>query len=129
MGGRVIDPRQQFSKKLAGRAEWFWFGYMLCLSAIMYLRPEVAMPVFYMACLVTIVMFTTVLAYTDNSKYEKGLWSAQELAKIKFNWKGNGTQITADRIESKTDKDEPEESYEDEWDDPDEGETKEGEDG
>lgn len=50
---------------------------MLCLSAIMYLRPEVAMPVFYMACLVTIVMFATVLAYTDNSKYEKGLWSAQ----------------------------------------------------
>ena len=46
MANRKIDPKEQFSKKLAGRAEWFWFGYMILLAVLMWLQPASALPVF-----------------------------------------------------------------------------------
>ena len=99
MSNYRTDPRKQFSKKLAGRAEWFWFIYMILLIALIAYRPEVAMPAVYLALIVTIVMIVSVLAYTDNSKYEKGLWAANEMAKIKFKWIHKGTElVTSDNI-------------------------------
>ena len=68
MSDKRIDPRKQFSKKLAGRAEWFWFFYMILLLALVAFRPEVAMQAFFFAILVTVVMIISVWAYTDNSK-------------------------------------------------------------
>ena len=81
---KKIDPRQQFSKKLAGRAEWFWLFYMTLLAALVAYRPEAAVPAISFAALVTAVMITSVLAYTDNSKYEKGLYAPNQIAKM--NW-------------------------------------------
>ena len=51
MANRKIDPREQFSKKLAGRAEWFWFFYMVILAAVMVLQPASALPAVYLGML------------------------------------------------------------------------------
>ena len=76
-----VDPKQQFSKKMAGRTEWFWFGYMLALIIAIVLAPEAALAGVYLGIMVTLVMMVSVLAYTSNSKTEKGLYWSVELAK------------------------------------------------
>ena len=93
MRDRKTDPRKQFSKKLAGRAEWFWFFYMILLLALLAYRPEIGVISVYLALVVTIVMVVSVYAYTDNSKFEKALYTASEMAKIKFSWKHKGTEL------------------------------------
>ncbi len=87
MGNRKIDPREQFSKKLAGRAEWFWFGYMILLAFVIILQPDAALPAFYMACLVTAVMIISVCMYTKNSIDEKWFFWLAEIAKATSGWK------------------------------------------
>lgn len=84
-----MDPRKQFSKKLAGRAEWFWIFYLTFLAALLGYKPEAYIGVIILAALVTVVMVTSVLAYTNNSMYEKGLYAPNQIARMasKFNWK------------------------------------------
>ena len=83
-----MDPRKQFSKKLAGRAEWFWMFYMTLVAALAGYRPEAYVAAIVLASLVTVVMVTSVLAYTNNSMYEKGLYAPNQIAKaVKLNWK------------------------------------------
>lgn len=118
---RKVDPRKQFSKKLASRTEWFWFAYMILLLGLTAYRPEVAMTIVYISLIVTVVMIVSVFAYTDNSKYEKALFAAQEMAKIKFSWKHKGTEVVtaSNVVEEKDDEcevgdiEEPDEEYED----------------
>lgn len=81
MANRKIDPREQFSKKLAGRAEWFWFFYMVILAAVMVLQPASALPAVYLGIMVTGVMIISVLAYTKNSIDEKWFFWLAEIAK------------------------------------------------
>lgn len=81
MANRRIDPREQFSKKLAGRAEWFWFFYMVVLAAVMVLQPDAALPAVYLGIMVTGVMIISVLAYTKNSIDEKSFFWLAEIAK------------------------------------------------
>ena len=81
MAQRKIDPREQFSKKLAGRVEWFWFGYMILCAAVMVMQPDSALPAFYLACLVTGIMLASVYLYTKNSVSEKGFFWLAEIAK------------------------------------------------
>ena len=76
-----IDPREQFSKKLAGRAEWFWFGYMVLIAAVMVIEPAAALPAVYLGCMVTGVMIVSVFAYTRNSIDEKSFYWLAEIAK------------------------------------------------
>ncbi len=78
---KKIDPREQFSKKLAGRAEWFWFFYMVVLAAVMVLQPDSALPAVYLGIMVTGVMIISVLAYTKNSIDEKSFFWLAEIAK------------------------------------------------
>ena len=88
MGRTVADARKQFSKKLAGRAEWFWFFYMVLMAVLVGYQPTAYLAAVILASLVTAVMITSVLAYTDNSKYEKGLYAPNAIAKnAKLNWK------------------------------------------
>lgn len=84
MNGRKVDPRQQFSKKLAGRAEWFWFGYMIVLAGVMAFTPAAVNGAVYLAVLATIVMVVSVMAYTRNSIYEKGLYNLRVVEKLKL---------------------------------------------
>ena len=121
-----IDPRKQFSKKLASRAEWFWFVYLLLLLALLAYRPEIGIIVVWLALVVTFVMLVSVLAYTKNSMYEKGLYAARDLAKIKFRWKYNNTECSSNVDESEDEsKDNSEDDSDDESEDepPEEGES------
>lgn len=79
---RKVDPRQQFSKKLAGRMEWFWFGYMLILAGCIAYRPEAGMSAVYLGIMVTFCMIVSVVAYTRNSTSEKAYYWGVELAKV-----------------------------------------------
>ena len=91
MANRRIDPREQFSKKLAGRAEWFWFFYMVVLAAVMVLQPDAALPAVYLGIMVTGVMIISVLAYTKNSIDEKGFFWLAEIAKAVGGSKGKSS--------------------------------------
>lgn len=82
MGNYRIDPRKQFSKRLARWTAVFWYFYMIWLSVIVYLRPEAALYCVYMGILVTLVMLLNVWAYTNNSIYEKGVFAMLDKAKI-----------------------------------------------
>lgn len=81
MARRKIDPKEQFSKKLAGRTEWFWFFYMVLLCVVMVLQPVSAIPAVYLGIMVTGVMIISVVAYTKNSIDEKWFYWLAEIAK------------------------------------------------
>ena len=87
MGRTIAEAKHQFSKKLAGRAEWFWFFYMVLMAVLVGYQPTAWTAAIILASLVTAVMITSVLAYTDNSKYEKGLYAPNQIARnAKFNF-------------------------------------------
>lgn len=77
---RKVDPKEQFSKKLAGRTEWFWFFYMVILVVAMVLAPATALPMVYMGVLATFVMIVSVISYKQNSVTEKSLYWGVKLA-------------------------------------------------
>lgn len=81
MTKRKIDPKEQFSKKLAGRTEWFWFFYMVILCVVMVLQPASAISAVYLGIMVTGVMIVSVMAYTKNSIDEKWFYWLAEIAK------------------------------------------------
>ena len=81
MADRKIDPKQQFSKKLASRAEWFWFFYMVLLAVVLVLQPKAALEAVYLGIMVTVVMVASVCAYTKNSIDEKWFFWLAEIAK------------------------------------------------
>lgn len=81
MAGRKTDPKQQFSKKLANRTEWFWFFFMVMLCAVMLVQPASALPAVYLGIMTTGVMIISVVAYTKNSIDEKWFYWLAEIAK------------------------------------------------
>lgn len=66
-----MDPRKQFSKKLARWTAVFWFLFMSWLSAILIIEPNAAQFAVYMAVIATTVMLISVISYTRNSIMEK----------------------------------------------------------
>lgn len=80
-----IDPKKQFSKRLARWTAVFWFVYMTWISVVMLLEPSTATYVFYMSIVISIVMIVNVLAYTHNSVVEKLAFAALSKAKIELN--------------------------------------------
>ena len=76
MGSYRIDPKKQFSKRLAKWTAVFWFAYMAWLSVIMLLQPQAAQYSFYMGLLATITMMVNVVSYTTNSIQEKILFAS-----------------------------------------------------
>lgn len=97
MGIYQIDPKKQFSKRLAWGTALFWFFYMTWLSVIMILAPEAAIYTVYMGIIVTVVMTLNVWAYTQNSIYEKGAFAMLNKMQIEIGMrsginKSNGTQ-------------------------------------
>lgn len=89
MGEIRIDPRQQFSKKLARWTASFWFLYMTLLSVILLLRPEAALYSVYMGIIATVVMLVNVYAYTKNSLTEKALLGMLDKTRIELTLGGN----------------------------------------
>lgn len=90
-----IDPKKQFSKKLARWTSVFWFLFMSWLSAILIIQPEAAMFAVYMALIATAVMILNVWAYTRNSIYEKGTLALLDKTKLELTF-GKGKARTED---------------------------------
>ena len=85
-----IDPKKQFSKKLARWTAVFWFLFMTWLSVLFMLEPASALYCVYMGIIVTAVMILNVWAYTRNSIYEKGVFAMLDKARIEVGLKNGG---------------------------------------
>lgn len=86
-----IDPKKQFSKKLARWTAIFWFVFMTWLSVILLLQPSAALYSVYMGIIATAVMILNVWAYTRNSIYEKGVFAMLDKAKIEMSLTNKST--------------------------------------
>lgn len=86
-----IDPKKQFSKKLARWTSVFWFVFMTWLSVLFLLAPDTALYCVYMAIVSTVVMTLSVWAYTKNSIYEKGFLAMLDKTKIELGLKAGGS--------------------------------------
>ena len=84
MGNYQIDPKKQFSKRLARWTAVFWFVYLTWLSVLMMLEPSVAQYSFYMSIVVSIVMMISVIMYTINSVQEKRIFGMLSKAQIEL---------------------------------------------
>ena len=84
MGNYQINPKNQFSKRLARWTAVFWFVYLTWLSILMMLEPSVALYSFYMSIVVSIIMMTSVIMYTINSVTEKRIFGMLDKAKIEL---------------------------------------------
>lgn len=84
MGGFRIDPKQQFSKRLARWTAAFWFVYMILLLVIMYLQPTTALYVVYLGIIASVVMLINIYAYNKNSLTEKMLLTFLDKAKLEL---------------------------------------------
>ena len=79
-----IDPKKQFSKRLARWTAVFWFVFMTWLSVILILEPSAALFCVYMGIIVTIVMMINVIAYTRNSIAEKMAFTLLDKTKLEL---------------------------------------------
>ena len=84
MGSYQIDPKHQFSKRLARWTAVFWFVYLTWLSILMMLEPSVAQYAFFMAIVVSVVMMISVIMYTINSVTEKRIFGMLNKAQIEL---------------------------------------------
>ena len=97
MTERIVDPRKQFSKKLARWTAVFWFFFMSWLTALMMLEPSVAIYTVYMGIIVTVVMIVNVWAYTHNSVYEKACLAMLDKAKIEIGLKASSNHAKSEK--------------------------------
>ena len=88
MGNIRIDPKKQFSKKLARWTAVFWFLFMSWLSVLILLQPAAALYSVYMGLIATAVMVLNVWAYTRNSIYEKGVFAMLDKTKLELSLNG-----------------------------------------
>ena len=93
-----IDPRKQFSKRLARWTSLFWFAFMAWLSVLMLLQPSAALYCVYMAIIATAVMILNVWAYTRNSIYEKGVFAMLDKARIEIGVKEGQKEVEYDEV-------------------------------
>lgn len=70
-----IDPKKQFSKRLARWTAVFWFVFMAWLGTVLFLAPEAGLYSVYMSVVVSIVMIINIWQYNSNSKTEKALFA------------------------------------------------------
>lgn len=77
-----IDPKKQFSKKLARWTAVFWFVFMTWISVLMFLQPSAAEYSFYMSIVVSVIMMINVISYSANSITEKRIFGMLDKAKI-----------------------------------------------
>ena len=73
MAMKKMDPREQFSKKLAKWSSWFWFLYMIMLLGVLAYQPPTAEAIIWLAGITSVVMIINIWAYTNNSIYDKAI--------------------------------------------------------
>ena len=91
MGNRM-DPRKQFSKWLARYGAIAWGVFLAMVVALMFARPETAMPCVWLVLIVTVNKALDTLAYTDNSKTEKVLLSMIDRTRMELSLKSGNVQ-------------------------------------
>lgn len=107
-----MNPKEQFSKKLATWTAQFWFLYMMVAAAICVWAPGSADAAVYLAICASVIMLINVGAYTRNSVYEKAILAGMEKARFALTWKK--TQAAAPGAETENDEaDEAEDFSED----------------
>lgn len=94
-----IDPKKQFSKKLARWTSVFWFLFMTWLTVLFLLVPEASLYCVYMGLIATAVMILNVWAYTRNSIYEKGVFAMLNRAKLEIGLKNGKISNSAQEDE------------------------------
>ena len=75
MGNYRINPKHQFSKRLARWTAIFWFIFMAWLCVVLFLAPEAGLYSVYMSIVVSVVMIINIYQYNSNSKTEKTLFA------------------------------------------------------
>lgn len=96
-----MNPKEQFSKKLATWTAQFWFLYMMVAAAICVWAPGSADAAVYLAICASVIMLINVGAYTRNSVYEKAILAGMEKARFALTWKK--TQAAAPGAETEND--------------------------
>lgn len=91
MGEYRMDPKKQFSKRLAKWTAAYWFLYMAWLSVLLYFQPASAMYTVYMGIIATAVMVLNVYSYTKNSIAEKLILAMLDKTRIELSLKNSGT--------------------------------------
>lgn len=94
MGEYKMDPKKQFSKRLAKWTAAFWFLYMIWLSVLFYLQPVSAMYAVYMGIIATAVMVLNVYSYTKNSIAEKLILAMLDKTRIELSLGGKASSDT-----------------------------------
>ena len=97
MSSRRVDPKDQFSKKLAKWSSWFWFLYMLLALAAAVIQPLASDSSVYLAGFSSVVMILNLAAYTHNSVYDKAIAAgAKAIGRFRFSWKQGITSGTVE---------------------------------
>lgn len=99
MDNKWIDPKKQFSKKLAKWTAFYWFFFMTALLVLVYFVPDAAVYILYLSIVVSVVMILNVVSYTRNSIVEKLAFAALDKAKIELNIGKGKQQAKADEEE------------------------------
>ena len=111
-----INPKHQFSKRLASWTAIFWFVFMGWLCVVLFLAPEAGLYSVYMSIVVSIVMIINIYQYNSNSKTEKTLFAILDrtemelkLGSSKVSIKGKDKSDSGDESEDNLDEEESEE--------------------
>ena len=96
MGEKRMDPKQQFSKRLARWTAVYWFFGMTWLSVIMLIEPSVAVYSLYMSIVISVIMLINIYAYNKNSLTEKALLTILDKTRIEVGSKKRETDGDAD---------------------------------
>lgn len=99
-----IDPKKQFSKRLARWTAIFWFVYMAWLGTVLVLAPEAGVYSVYMAIIVSVVMILNICQYSSNSKLEKTLFTILDKTEMELKI-GNSMLRTSKKDDSDEDGD------------------------
>lgn len=109
-----IDPRKQFSKRLARYGAVFWGLYLLIIAALIYFQPETAIACVYLVLIVTANKIFDTWAYTKNSTYEKGLLAMLDKTKMELSVKGIARTVSGKKPVNGDDNDEEDSVNDDE---------------
>lgn len=90
-----IDPKKQFSKKLAWYGAIAWGVFIVLVIVLLYFRPETAMAVVYMLLIMTVNKAIDTLAYTKNSTTEKILLATLDKTKMELSFKGVANSVAS----------------------------------
>ena len=112
--GKKNDFREQFSKRLARYGAVMWGVYLAVIAALLYFRPETAVPCIYLVLIVTVNKALDTWAYTKNSTYEKGLLAMLDKTKMELSVKGIARTVSGKKPVNGDDNDEEDSVNDDE---------------